>query len=68
MAMKDIINAGIGFEPGTLAYVITRGLGALTSFVPGVSKFTQVNRTQKVVQSESKPKAIQTVNPFKVVK
>lgn len=26
MAVKDIINAGIGFAPGSLMYVITRGL------------------------------------------
>jgi hypothetical protein len=28
MAVKDIIGAGIGFSPGSVKYIVTRGLGA----------------------------------------
>jgi len=35
---------------------------------PFVPKAGQVDRTQKVIQADIKPKAIQSTNPFKAVK
>ena len=29
MAIKDLINAGIGYSPGSLGFVVTRGLTLL---------------------------------------
>jgi len=35
---------------------------------PLAPKAGQVDRTQKVIQTDIKPKAIQSINPFKAVK
>lgn len=37
------------------------------AFNPLAPKFAHVSRTQKVVQTDSKPKFIQSSNPFKAV-
>lgn len=35
MPVKNLINAGIGFNPGSIKYIITRGLSIATA-VPSV--------------------------------
>ena len=30
MAVRDLIARGIGFEPGTVAFIVTGGLGTVT--------------------------------------
>ena len=68
MAVKDIIAAGIGFFPLQVSFILSRGLGAFNLHNPFAPKIEQVNRTQKGMHTDNKPKAVQVTNPFRVVK
>lgn len=52
MAVKDIINAGIGFNPGSLAYVITRGL-KMTTFIGGGFTYRYSDKKQREKREEN---------------
>lgn len=52
MAVKDIINAGVGFNPGALAYVITRGLGVFMTSIGGGFTYKYSDKKQREKREE----------------
>lgn len=51
MAVTNIIGAGVGFSPGTVAWIVTRGLGDFSgaaSTATSVSEFRRTDATESV--------------------